>query len=129
MNLLNNIELVLKKVEFEINNNNTPATKTLMHTYQNLFSQFKFNFKYNDENQAATLHSHKNRFIDLLEKSYELTSLYLDSCEYKNADNMVLIGERIDSLLYGINSLLNEHKRFLVSEQRRIEHLHNKDKN
>lgn len=111
MNLLTNIELVLKKVEFEINNN-TPATKTLMNTYQNLFTQLKFRFDNKDEDQVATLHSHKERFDNLLIKSYKLTSHYLKTGEYKNADNMVLIGERMESSLYNIKSLINEQKRF-----------------
>jgi translation initiation factor 2 alpha subunit (eIF-2alpha) len=111
MNLLKNIELVLKKVEFEISNN-TPATKTLMNTYGNIFNQFKFSFNCKDEDQLATLYSHKKRFDTLLIKSYELTSHYLESGEYKNADNMVLIGERMDNLLYHIRSLINEQKRF-----------------
>jgi translation initiation factor 2 alpha subunit (eIF-2alpha) len=113
MNVIINLELVLKKVEFEINNNNTPATKTLMNTYQHLLSQFRMGFNFRDEDHLATLFSHERRMSDLLKTSHKQTSTYLNLSEYKNADNMVAISDRIQFSLKSIKQMLTEQRRFM----------------
>ena len=109
--IMKNLRLTLKKVREELLNNRTQEAKTLMNTYQNLLQMVNV-----DQNthmcDLADLETYMTILETvLLDRAYEKTTYFLNCGEYKDADNMVLISNRIKASIYTIKNKLNGLKR------------------
>lgn len=97
---MKNLGLTLTMVELELKRKNVSAAKTLMNTYKNILSKL---YRLPKE-EVKHLHLFENELTEQQEKLEHLalivdnaTSICLRNGEYKDADNLVMVNDRIES--------------------------------
>jgi hypothetical protein len=102
--VMKNLDLVLERVESELENHNTQSTKTLMNTYRNLLQRFR-ELRYGDSKLVEynkPLLTHKDKLTELHSLVEDAITNALERNEFKYADNLAIISERV---LYSIRDI------------------------
>ncbi|GEM_PF-4614012 len=105
---IKNMTLTLDNAEFEFRNLHYNAIKTLMNTYCNLLKQLTTDLKSSnyENSHNEILKAHRDRVKNLHSNISKAIHFELDNGNYKSANNLTMITERLQRSKNDLNHII-----------------------